>query len=76
MPVVMIGDFGKNAEGVMTYRINATSKDDLYMIIEKARDVGYKFWDTPNIEKAFNTWSVLLQIYIPKEMGYPEEEIS
>jgi hypothetical protein len=73
MPVVMIGNFGKDKEGVHTYRINATSKDDLYNLIEQCRAMGWKFWDTPNLQKVHKTWSVLLKIYDPKEKGYPEE---
>lgn len=73
MPVVMIGAFGRNEEGVYTYRINATTKDDLYTIIDSAKEMGYKFWDTPNLVKVHKTWSVLLKLYIPKELGYPEE---
>jgi hypothetical protein len=73
MPVVMIGNFGKDKEGVYTYRINATSKDDLYTLIEHCRAMGWKFWDTPNLQRVHKTWSVLLKIYDPKESGYTEE---
>lgn len=69
----MIGNFGKDKEGVYTFRVNATEKDDLFLIIDEAKKMGYKFWDTPNIEKSFKTWTVLLKLYIPKEMGYPSE---
>ena len=73
LPIVMIGDFGRNEEGIYTYRINATNKDDLYKIIDEARAAGWKFWSTPNLQKVHKTWSVLLQIYNPNELGYPEE---
>jgi hypothetical protein len=73
MPVVMIGNFGRNEEGVHTYRINATSKDEIYTLIEQCRAMGWKFWDTPNLQKVHKTWSVLLKIYDPKEKDYPEE---
>lgn len=73
LPVVMIGNFGRNTEGVYTYRINASSKEDLYKIIDEAREAGWKFWNTPNLQKVHKTWSVLLQIYDPKELNYPEE---
>lgn len=73
MPVVMIGAYGRTKEGIHTYRINATTKDDLNLIIDEARKAGWKFWQVPNMVKSHKTWSVLLQIYKPKEMGYPEE---
>lgn len=73
MPVVMIGSYGKNEEGVLTYRINTTTKEDIYTIIDSARSMGFKFWETPNILKVHKTWSVLLKLYVPKELGYPEE---
>lgn len=73
MPVQVIGAFGKNKEGVYTYRINTTTKDEIYIILDEARKAGWKFWETPNIEKVHKTYSVLLKIYYPKELGYPEE---
>lgn len=75
MSVVMIGKFGKSEEGIFTYRISATAKDDLYTIIEEAKELGFRFWEKPVIEKAHRTWSVLLKLYIPKEMGYLEESL-
>jgi hypothetical protein len=45
----------------------------LHLIIEEAKNAGWKFWQVPNLVKNHKTWSVLLQIYKPKEMGYPEE---
>lgn len=73
MPVIMIGNFGRNKEGVYTYRVNATTKEDLYTLIEESKEMGWKFFDTPNIIKVNKTYSVLLKLYNPKEMGYPEE---
>lgn len=69
----MIGNFGRNKEGVYTYRVNATTKEDLYTLIEESKEMGWKFFDTPNIIKVNKTYSVLLKLYNPKEMGYPEE---
>ncbi len=74
MPVVMIGDFGKDNEGVYTYRINATTKNDLYDLIKAVKEQGWKFFDTPNILKTHGrTFTVLLKLYKPSETGYPEE---
>lgn len=69
----MIGDFGRNKEGIYTYRINATTKDDLYSLLDQVKEIGWKYWETPNIIKVHKTYSVLLKIYNPKELGYPEE---
>lgn len=75
MTIVQIGEWGRNEEGVYTYSINATEKDDIYKILQQVKDSGAKFWDTPNIIKKFKTYHVLLKFYVPKEMGYPEESI-
>lgn len=72
MALIMIGNFGTNVEGITTFRING-DKEDLYQILEEAKKMGYKFWDTPNIVKAHKTWSVLLKIYEPTILGYPDE---
>jgi hypothetical protein len=72
MAIVMIGDFGKDEEGVRTYRING-DKADLERIIQESADLGYEFWIEPVIEKSWKTYTLLLKIYIPEEMGYPEE---
>jgi hypothetical protein len=73
VPVVMIGDFGKSKEGIYTYSINATQKDEIYKMIDEVKAMGFKFWDTPNLTFKARTWHVLLKLYLPKEMGYPEE---
>lgn len=70
----MIGDFGKNNEGVYTYRINATLKEELYDLIDAVREQGWRFFDTPNIMKAHGrTYTLLLKLYKPSETGYPDE---
>jgi hypothetical protein len=63
MTIVQIGDFGKNNNGVRTYSINATEKEDLYHLIVEVRKMGWKFWQTPNITKKFKTYHVTLEIY-------------
>lgn len=73
MSVVMIGNFGRDKEGVYTYRINATGKEDLYDLIKAVKEQGWKFFDTPNILKAHKTYSVLLRLYNPNESDYPDE---
>jgi hypothetical protein len=65
-------DFGTNAEGVTTYRING-HKDDLKKIIDEARDMGFDFWEKPEIERVHKDWTVLLQLFVRKELGYNDE---
>lgn len=73
MSIVMVGKWGRTNEGVYTYSINTTTKEDIYEILETIRSQGAKFWETPNIIHKFKTYHVLLKFYIPNEMGYPEE---
>ena len=69
----MSGNWGRNSEGVYTYSINATTKDEIYQLMEASRAMGWRFWDTPNLTYKARTWHVLLKLYKPKELGYPEE---
>lgn len=73
MSIVMIGNWGRNKEGIYTYSINTTTKDEIYQLIDAAKEMGWKFWDTPNITFKAKTFHVLLKLYKPKEMGYPTE---
>lgn len=73
MSIVMIGEWGRSEEGIYGYTINTTTKEEIYKIIEEVREAGWKFWNTPNITKKFKTYHVFLQLYKPKELGYPEE---
>lgn len=76
MPIVMIGDFGEDTEGVHSYSINATKKEEIYEVMDEARKLGFKFWDVPVLTYKAKTWHTLLKLYVPKEMGYPEESNS
>ena len=71
--IVMIGNWGRNKEGIHTYSINTTTKDEIYQLIDAAREMGWRFWETPNITHKFKTYHVLLKLYKPKELGYPVE---
>jgi hypothetical protein len=73
LPIQVIGSFGKNKEGVYTYRINTTTKEEIYILLDEVKNQGWKYWETPNIEKVNKTYSLLLKIFYPKELGYPEE---
>lgn len=72
--IICIGRYGKNAEGIHTYTLDTTTKEEIYQLIDEAKKMGWKFWDTPNIVTApRNTFHTVLKIYHPKETGYPEE---
>jgi len=71
--IVCIGRWGKNAEGVHTYTLDTTTKEEIYQLIDAAKDMGWRFWDTPNIVKAPKTYHVVLKLYNPKEFGISEE---
>jgi len=73
LSIVMIGDWGINKEGIRTYSINTTTKDEIYQLMDATREMGWRFWDTPNLTYKAKTWHVLLKLYKPKEMGYPTE---
>ena len=68
MAIVQIGDFGlKN--GVRTYSIQG-DKADLYKIIDECRKMDAKFDDTPNVVHIRRgTWSMVLKIQMPVEVG-------
>jgi hypothetical protein len=73
LSIVMIGNWGRDKEGIHTYSINTTTKDEIYTLILAVKEQGAKLWDTPNITFKGRTYHVLLKFYIPKESGYPEE---
>jgi hypothetical protein len=65
---LMIGDFGSQ-DGIQVYRI-CGSKEDIYRVLDEARDMGHKFWDTPVINHVHNSqWTVLLKLKIPIGVG-------
>lgn len=67
----IIGDFGKNKEGLNLYRINGTKKE-IDDAIQNIKDVGCEVWDDPwEYEKSHKHWTVLVRIKIPEET--PEE---
>lgn len=74
MSIVCIGRWGKNSEGIHTYTLDTTTKEEIYQLIDSARAMGWKFWETPNITTApRNTFHVVLKLYYPKDLGYPLE---
>lgn len=67
-------DFGTNAEGVTTYRVNA-HKDDLLRIIDEIKNLGFDFWEKPEIVKTHKNWSVLLRIFVKQEFEQNQESV-
>jgi hypothetical protein len=62
----IIGDFGKNEEGLNLYRING-SKDEIAKAIQDLKDVGCEIWDDPyELEKSHKHWSILIRLKIPE----------
>lgn len=71
MAIVQIADFGRDKEGVYTYRIHGDKKD-LEFLIEELRNTDYKFLGNqePEIVKTVTkTYTILLKIYIEKEVN-------
>jgi hypothetical protein len=67
----IIGDFGKNEEGINLFRINGT-KVEIEKAIQDFKDLGCELWDDPyELEKSHKHWSVLVRIKLPEP---PEEE--
>jgi hypothetical protein len=71
MTVVMIGDFGRDSEGIYTYSVNTTTKDELETIISCVLETGGVFWKEPKITFKARTFHSLLQFYVPGEV-YPK----
>jgi hypothetical protein len=62
----IIGDFGKNEEGINLFRINGT-KVEIEKAIQDFKDLGCELWDDPyELEKSHKHWSVLVRIKIPE----------
>ena len=71
MAIIQIGDFGRDEKGVYTYRINGEKADLEHLIIE-CKKMGYRFYDPPEIERSYKEYTILLRVYIPKEIALPE----
>lgn len=62
----IIGDFGKNEEGINLFRINGT-KVEIEKAIQDFKELGCELWDDPyELEKSHKHWSVLVRIKIPE----------
>jgi hypothetical protein len=63
----IIGDFGKNEEGLNLFRING-SKEEISKAITDLKDLGCEIWDDPyELEQSHKHWSILIRIKIPEK---------
>lgn len=62
----IIGDFGKNKDGLNLLRINGT-KEEIEKAITDIKNVGCEIYDALDYEKAHKHWSILIKIKIPEE---------
>ena len=61
----IIGDFGKNDQGVNLFRINGT-KDDIKKAIDDLVELGCEVWQPYEWEKSHKHWSVLIKVQVPE----------
>lgn len=61
----IIGDFGKNEEGLNLFRINGT-KEEISKAVQDFKDLGCEIWDEIELEKAHKHWSILIRIKVPE----------
>jgi hypothetical protein len=61
----IIGDFGKDKEGVNLYRING-SKAEIKKAIDDLIELGCEVWEPYELEQAHKHFSVLIKLQIPE----------
>jgi hypothetical protein len=61
----IIGDFGKDDNGVNLYRINGTMVE-INNAIEEMKELGCEVWQPYEFEKSHKHFSVLVKIQIPE----------
>lgn len=61
----IIGDFGKNDQGVNLFRINGT-KDEIKKAIGDLVELGCEVWQPYEWEKSHKHWSVLIKVQVPE----------
>jgi hypothetical protein len=61
----IIGDFGKDHEGVNLYRINGT-KEEIKKAIDDLAELGCEVWQPYEFEKSHKHFSVLIKLQIPE----------
>lgn len=62
----IIGDFGKDDNGVNLYRLNGT-KDEIQKALEDLKKLGCDVWEPFEWEKSHKHWSKLVKVKIPIE---------
>ena len=70
----IIGDFGKNDQGVNLFRINGT-KDEIKKAIDDLSELGCEVWQPYELEKSHKHWSVLIKVQIPENADQNQERI-
>ena len=70
----IIGDFGKNEEGLNLLRINGT-KAEIEKAIQDIKDVGCDVYEIFDYEKAHKHLSILIRIKIPEAAIKQEKEV-
>jgi hypothetical protein len=63
----MFGSFGKDNNGVYTYRVNTTTKEDIQLIIDAIIAAGAEFVENPEIGFKARTYHSLLRFQVPRE---------
>lgn len=61
----IIGDFGKDEQGLNLYRINGT-KIEINKAIEDLQELGCEVWQPYEFEKSHKHLSVLVKVQIPE----------
>ena len=70
----IIGDFGKNQDGVNLYRING-NKDEITKAIADLRELGCEIWEPFELEKSHKHFSVLIKVQVPEIIEADQEGI-
>lgn len=61
----IIGDFGRDKQGLNLYRINGT-KIEINKAIEDLKELGCEVWQPYEFEKSHKHFSVLIKIQVPE----------
>lgn len=71
MGTLMIGEWGEK-NGIKAYRI-CGHKEDIEIVIDEARKMGHRFFDTPIVNRAYGgQWTTFLQLVVNTEVCHAE----
>jgi hypothetical protein len=62
----MVGNFGVDVEGLHTFSVNTTTKQEILDIIKATEEAGAKYYEKPNITFKAKTYHALLQFQVPE----------